>query len=155
MKQILWSILAILAGLFVGSWVVFLVEVPGYFIHPPPPGFNMNDSAVLAAHMEKAPPLAMANVALAWALGPLAGTLVACLVVRKKYLLHGLIIGCIFALLDAVNFRLYPHPLWLMVAGIAFPFLASIAATALAQRLFPPKSCTPQPYDMRERNMAC
>ncbi len=155
MKQILWSILAIFAAFFVGGLVVFLVEIPGYFLHPLPPELKMDDQAALAAHMSKAPPLAMANVALAWALGPLAGTLVACLIVRRQYVVHGLIIGAIFAILDALNFGLFPHPLWLMVAGIVFPFLTSSAAAALAQRLFPAKPGQPQPQDMREKNMAC
>ena len=79
----------------------------------------------------------------------------ACLIVRRKYVVHGLIMGLIFALLDAYNYTLFPHPLWLMVAGIVFPFLSSSAAAALAQRLFPPKASSPQPMDMREKNMAC
>lgn len=155
MKTILWSILAIFVGVVVGGIVVGVVEIPGYFLYPPPPGLDMNDHEALAAHMSKAPPLAMANVALAWALGPLAGTLVACLIVRRNYVVHGLIIGVIFAGLDAANYGLFPHPLWLMIAGIVLPLLTSSAAAALAQRLFPPKACSPQPSDMREKNMAC
>ncbi len=155
MKQILWSILAIFVGVVVGGIVVGVVEIPGYFIHPLPPDLKMEDHEALSAHMAKAPPLALANVALAWALGPLAGTLVACLIVRRKYVVHGLIIGVIFAALDAANYGLFPHPLWLMVAGIVLPFLTSSAAAAIAQWLFPPKACSPRPHDMRQKNMAC
>lgn len=155
MKQILGSLLAVVVGVVVGGIVVAVVEVPGYFVHSPPPGLNMNDQAALAAHMSKAPPLALATVALAWALGPLAGTLVTCLIARRNYVVHALVIAAIFALLDAANFGLFPHPLWLMVAGIVFPFLTSSAAAAIAQRLFPPRPRAPQPYDMREKNMAC
>ncbi|MBC7852879.1 MAG: hypothetical protein IAF94_05545 [Pirellulaceae bacterium] len=154
MKPILWSLLAIFVGVVVGGIVVGLVEIPAHFIYPLP-GLDMNDHEALAAHMAKAPPLVMANVALAWALGPLAGTLVACLIVRRKYVVHGLIMGVTFALLDAYNYTLFPHPLWLMVAGIVLPFLTSYAAAAIAQRLFPPKATGPQPYDMRDKNMAC
>ena len=115
----------------------------------------MNDMEALKAHAAKAPPLAMADVALAWAAGPFAGTLVACLIARKKYVIHGLIIGVIFAALDASNYWMFPHPNWLMVVGIVFPFLTSCAAAAIAGRIFPPKSCPHQPYDMREKGMAC
>src|SRR5436190_4682412 len=131
-----------------------IVEIPGYVIHPPPSGLSMNDMEAVKAYAAKAPPLALAGVALAWAAGPFAATLVACLIARKKYLVHGLIIGVIFAALDAANFYI-PHPTWLMVAGIVFPFLTSCAAAAIMGRLLPPKSCPHQPYDMREKNMAC
>jgi hypothetical protein len=155
MKQILWSLLAIFVAVIVGGITVGIVEIPGYFIHPPPPGLSFNDMEAMKAHAAKAPPLAMAVVALAWAAGPFVGTLAACLIVRKKYMVHGLIIGTIFALLDASNFGMFPHPIWLIVAGIAFPFLASSAAAFIANRLFPPKACSHQPFDMRKKNMAC
>lgn len=154
MKQVLRSLLAIFLGVIVGGITVAIVEIPGYFIHPPPPGLNFNDMEAMKAHAAKTPPLAMAVVALAWAAGPFVGTLVACLIVRKKYVVHGLIIGTIFALLDASNYAI-PHPLWLMVAGIVFPFLTSCAAAYLANRLFPPKAYPHQPFDMRKKNMAC
>lgn len=154
MKQVLWSILAIFVAVVVGGITVGIVEIPGYFIHPPPPGLNFSDMEAMKAHAAKAPPLAMALVALAWAAGPFVGTLAACLIVRKKYVVHGLIVGTLFALLDVSNYAI-PHPLWLMVAGIVLPFLTSYAAASLANRLFPPKACPHQPFDMREKNMAC
>jgi hypothetical protein len=155
MKQILWSILAIFVAIIVGGVVVFLVELPAMLVHPWPQGLDMNDKAALTAHMAKAPPLAMAIVALAWALGPLAASFVAGLIVRRQYLVHGLIIGLIFAVLDASNFGLFPHPLWLMIAGIVFPLVTASAGAALARWTFPPSATGLQPYDMRKKNMAC
>jgi len=100
-KNILWSLLALFLGVIAGGFVVMIVEIPSYFLHPLPPGVNMNDMEAMKAHAAKAPPLAMADVALAWAAGPFAGTLVACLIARKKYVIHGLIIAVIFVVLDA------------------------------------------------------
>ena len=155
MKQILWSVLAILAAIFVGCVVVGLVELLGLLVYPLPPDLNFNDEAAQKEHMAGAPPLAMAIVALAWGAGPFAGTLAACAIARRKYVLHGLIVGVIFAVFDALNYFSFPHPIWMMVAGIVFPLLTSSAAARLAQILFPQKACSSKPYDMREKNMAC
>ena len=154
MKQILWSFLAVFLGVIAGGMVVGIVEIPGYFIHPPPPDFDMNDLAAVKAHAAKAPLLAQLGLALAWGLGPLAGALVACLIARRSYWVHGAIIGGIFILADVSNYWI-PTPLWLMVAGILLPPITATLGAAVAQRLFPPKTGGPQRYDMREKNMAC
>lgn len=154
MKPILWSILAVFLGVIAGGIVVGIVEIPGYFIHPPSPGLDMNDMEALKAHAAKAPFLAHLGLALAWGLGPLAGALVACLIVRRRYWVHGAIIGGIFILADVANYWI-PTPLWLMVLGVLLPPVTATLGAAIAQRLFPPKTNSPLPYDMRERNMAC
>ncbi len=153
-KQILWSILAVFVGVFVGGIVVGIVEIPGYFIHPPPPGLKMDDMEAIKAHAAKAPFAAHLGVALAWGLGPLAATLVACLITRHSYWVHGAIIAAIFILLDVANYWI-PTPLWLMVAGVLAPPITATLGAAIAKRLFPPMSAGPQPQDMRKRNMAC
>lgn len=152
-KQILWSILALFLGVLAGGIVVGIAEIPGYYIHPPP-GFDMNDMEAVKAHAASAPLLAHLGLALAWGLGPLAGALVACLIARRSYWVHGTIIGAIFILADVSNYWI-PTPLWLMVAGVLLPPITATLGAALAQRLFPPKTGGPQRYDMREKNMAC
>lgn len=153
-KQILWSILAVFLGVLAGGIVVGIVEIPGYFLHPPPPNFDMNDMDAVKAHAASAPLLAHLGLALAWGLGPLAGALIACLIARRSYWVHGGIIGGIFLLADVSNYWI-PTPLWLMVAGVLLPPITATLGAAIAQRLFPPKAGSPQRYDMRERNMAC
>lgn len=154
MKHILWSILAVFVGIIVGGIVVGIAEIPGYFIHPPPPGFDMYDMQAVKAHAAKAPFLAHLGLALAWGLGPLAGALVTCSIARRSYWIHGAIIGGIFILADVSNYWI-PTPLWLMVLGVLLPPFTATLGAAIVQRLFPPKTGNPQSYDMRERNMAC
>jgi hypothetical protein len=153
-KQILWSILAVFLGVLAGGIVVGIVEIPGYFLHPPPPGFDMNDLEAVKAHAAKAPLSAQLGLALAWGLGPFAGALVACLIARSSYWIHGTIIGAIFLLADVSNYWI-PTPLWLMVLGVILPAVTATLGAAIAQRLIPPKTGKPQRYDMREKNMAC
>jgi hypothetical protein len=153
-KQILWSILAVIIGVIAGGLVVAIVEVPGYFIHPPPPGLKMDDMEAIKAHAAKAPFAAHLGIALAWGLGPLAGAIVTCLLTRRSYWVHGAIIGAIFILADVSNYWI-PTPLWLMVAGIFLPPITAALGVVIAQRQFPPRAGKPRPNDMRDRNMAC
>ncbi|MGI8982439.1 MAG: hypothetical protein ACR2FY_24670 [Pirellulaceae bacterium] len=154
MKPILWSILAIFVGVVVGGIVVGVVEIPGYLLHPPPPGLTMDDMDAIKAHAAKTPLAAHVGVAIAWGLGPLAGSLVACLIARHKYWMHGAIIAAIFILLDVSNYWI-PSPLWLMVAGVVLPPVTATLGAALAQQVLPPRANSPQPSDMREKDMAC
>jgi hypothetical protein len=148
------SILAIFLGVLVGGIVVGLIEIPGYFIHPAPPGLDMKDAAALKRHFEKAPLAALAGVGVAWAVGPFVGAWLAALIARRAFLIHGLIVGAIFVFLDVVNLLSFPHPLWLAIIGVLAPPISSYFGATLAARMTRPPSIA-QPYDMREKNMAC
>src|SRR5262245_7828492 len=104
------SILGILAGLVVGGLVVGILEIPGYLIHPPPPGLDMSNTEALKAHMSSAPLAALLGVAIAWTMGPLVGSLLASWIAGRAFLTHALIVGAIFVLLDVMNIVSFPHP---------------------------------------------
>jgi hypothetical protein len=147
------SILGIVAGVVIGGITVGLIEIPGYFIHPPPPGFDLNDAEAVKSHMATAPLAALLGIAIAWTIGPFVGTLVAAFIAGRAFLTHAMIIGVIFLLLDLVNVLSFPHPIWLAVIGVIAPPISAYFAAHLISRLKAPTG--PQPYDMRERNMAC
>src|SRR5688572_11676775 len=146
------SILGIVAGFIVGFILVVLIEIPGYFIHPLPPGFDMNDTAALRSHMEKAPFIAILGVALAWFIGPIVGSWLAALIARRPA--PALVIGIIFLAADISNLVSFYHPLWLVIVGLLAPLVATWLGASLAARMAGP-AAGPQPCDMRQKNMAC
>jgi hypothetical protein len=155
-RPMLWSAVGIVVGIVVGGIVVGVIEIPGYFIHPPPPNFDVSDRAAVKAHIAAAPTSAMLVVLLAWTLGPLAGSFVAASIASRKFIVHGMTIGLIFALLDLVNLVQYHHPVWLWAGGIVAPLAMGYAGALLAKRLVGGRPSGPQTYDMRrEKNMAC
>ena len=57
--------------------------------------------------------------------------------------------------MDMLNVFSFPHPTWLIAVGIVTPLIAGYLGAALAARMVRIRSTTPQPYDMRNKNMAC
>ncbi|MCI0356869.1 MAG: hypothetical protein L0211_00080 [Planctomycetaceae bacterium] len=149
------SILGVLVGVVAGGLVVFLIEVPGMRFHPLPPGVTMSDTEALKAHFAKAPFVALLGVGIAWTLGPLAASWVAASIARWAWFGHGMVIAGIFAALDVMNIRSFPHPTWLVLIGVFAPFAMGWLGSALAEWMFTPRRPDPQPYDMRKKNMAC
>jgi len=76
------SVLGVVAGVVAGGIVAFLIEIPGMFLHPLPPGVEVADAAALKAHFARAPLAALIGVAIAWSVGPLVGSWVAALIAR-------------------------------------------------------------------------
>src|SRR5437879_13386853 len=112
------SILGFIAGCFAGGVVAFLVEIPGMFIHPLPPGANMSDPETLKSHMANAPLAALLGVAIAWTAAPFVAAMVAGLIARRAFLVHAMVLGIFFVVMDMLNVVSFPHPTWLIAVGI-------------------------------------
>jgi hypothetical protein len=149
------SILGIVVGILAGGIAVALIEIPGYFIHPPPAGFDMNNPEAVRSHMASAPLAALAGIGIAWTIGPFLAAWIAAMIARRAYLMHAVIVGSVFLVLDVINLLSFPHPAWLAVVGIVGPVVASRLGGMLAQRMSSPRPPGPPPYDMREKNLAC
>jgi hypothetical protein len=149
------SILAIILGFLAGSFTVYLIELPGMIIYSPPPGTDMSDSEAMKKHLASLPTVALAGVALAWTMGPLVGAWLAALIARRAFLAHGLVVGAIFLVMDLIMLSMIPHPIWLAAVGVVAPLLSAWLGATLAARMSGPRPSGPQPYDMREKNMAC
>jgi hypothetical protein len=153
--KILRSVLGVLAGIVAGGIVVVLIEIPGMLLHPLPPEVALSDTEALKAHAANAPFAALLGVGIAWTVGPLVGSFIAAAIARWAWFGHGMIVAGVFAALDVMNLRMFPHPTWLVLIGVFAPWASAWIGSALAQWLFTPQSPDPKPYDMRQKNMAC
>jgi hypothetical protein len=150
----LWSVLAVITGVVAGSIVVFVVELPGIFLHPPPADFDMRDAEAVRAHFARAPLPALIGIAVAWTAGPLVGCWLAAWIARRAYFAHGFAVACFFLAAVVMNLRTFPHPTWLALIGVVAPIAMSWIGSSLAERMAR-RRAGPKPYDMREKNMAC
>ena len=112
------SILAVLAGLLVAGFVVFVVETIGHTVYPPPAGFDPTTPAGMAAIMGQAPLGALLFVIAAYACGACAGGALAARLQPSAPLAHAIAVGAVLTGAGVLNLLSIPHPMWMTVATI-------------------------------------
>lgn len=115
------TLLAVLAGLATMVLTVAAMESLGHAMFPPPAGVNLADPEALERIIEVLPVASLAMVACGWALGSLAGAWVAARIARQFCLSAAMAVGGVMTMLVVANFVMVPHPLWMILAGIALP----------------------------------
>jgi hypothetical protein len=124
------SVLAVVAGLVLGSALMMGIEVLNSVIYSLP-----TDPEALKASLSSLPTGALLVVLLGWTLAPLVGGFVAAWIARRAPLVHALVVGLFFLAGGIAMLRQLPHPLWFAILGVAV-FLPAACAGAL---LAPPR----------------
>ena len=115
------GLLAVIAGLFLGSLVnMGLVMISGKVIAPPA-GADVSTVEGLTASIHLFEPKHFLFPFLAHALGTLAGALVAARIAGRKFLC-AMIVGCVFVLGGIVNVMMLPAPLWFEVTDLVLAY---------------------------------
>jgi hypothetical protein len=123
-NPVLKNILGIVAGVIAGGIVVFLVELVGHTIFPPPEGTDLSDPEAMRTLIDSLPAGALVSVVVGWFLGSLTGCFTAQKIAGST--LAAWIVAVLFICLTAYNFTVIPHPLWMMAAGILLPLVAAL-----------------------------
>ena len=123
-----------LAGVVVAIVLVWLIEMIGHSIYPPPADLDTGNTDVLRAYVDTLPLGALLSVAIAWFLGSLGGTFTACRIGSARPLVYVLVVGGFMFVGAAVNVTLIPHPLWFSVLGIMGIFAGTWLGMALGIR---------------------
>ena len=123
MKSILRNVLAVIAGLVIGSVVNMGIITIGPQLIPPPPGVDVTDMESLARSMHLFGPEHFIAPFLAHALGTLVGAIVAALLAASYNMRMALIVGGFFLLGGITNVFLLPAPLWFDVLDVAAAYL--------------------------------
>lgn len=123
------TILAVIAGVIAGGAIVFVTEVVGHSLYPPPADINLADPEDVKRLMANLPAGAFLMVLVGWFLGSFAGAFIAYSISRKA--IAAWTVAAIFILFTAMNFMMIPHPAWMIAAGLLIP----LASAWLALRL--------------------
>lgn len=123
MHPILRNILAIVAGLLVGSVVnMGLIMISGSVI-PPPKGADVTTTEGLKASMHLFEPRHFIFPFLAHALGTLVGAWIAAMIAGKRKMRAAMIVGIFFLAGGIANVLMLPSPLWYTLTDLILAYL--------------------------------
>jgi hypothetical protein len=160
----MWNVLRSVAGVVLGAalalGLISAIDAINHRIYPPPESVVAASKAgdmtalaeAIAQWLPEAPVGALAMLPVAWIGGTFFGSSLAAWVAPRAHLLHALLAGLLPFLGTIAALWMIPHPAWLTLAGLLGVPLAAVAAGVIRQRFTQPSV---QPYDMREKNMAC
>ncbi len=106
------------AGVLIAMGLVWLVEMIGHSVYPPPPDIDFSDADAMRIYVASLPWGAYLFVGGAWFIGALGGTLAACKVGNAAPKLYAMVVGGFMLLATTYNLVTIPHPLWFAILGI-------------------------------------
>lgn len=134
------SVIAVVAGVVIGSFLIFGIEALGHALWPATMTPDLHTAAGLRADVAVLPFGAKASVVIGWFLGAFAGAATA-LAVAHRWAPAAWVVAATFLALTAVNFSAAAHPIWMMLAApIATLGAGRLAIAALRGRYGPPSS---------------
>lgn len=123
MNPIIRNILAVIAGVIIGSMVnMGLIMISGKVI-PPPAGADVTDMESLKSSMHLFEAKHFIFPFLAHALGTLVGAFVAALIAVSHKMKFALGIGAFFLLGGIMNVFMLPSPLWFTILDLVGAYL--------------------------------
>lgn len=116
------NIVAVIVGIIVGALINSgLVEL-GYFVIPPPAGFDKSTFETFVATMHLFEPQNYIFPFLAHAFGTLVGTAVALLIAATHKARIVMIMGFIFLLGGIAAALMFPAPMWFIFVDLIFAY---------------------------------
>ncbi len=112
-------LLGVVAGLVTEYILVYLLEMLGHLIFPPPDGIGLMNREEIARIMDQIPLGGLISLVIAWFLGTLGAAFVATRVGKESTMTSAYIIGGFAIGFGLINFFAIPHPLWLIWTGLA------------------------------------
>lgn len=123
MNPIVKNILAVIAGLIIGSIVnMGLIMISGSVI-PPPEGGDVTTMEGLKETMHLFEPKHFIFPFLAHALGTLVGSFVAATIAANNKMKFAIAIGCFFLIGGIINVVMLPSPTWFAILDIVGAYI--------------------------------
>ena len=128
------NIAAGIAGTLVAVGLVWIIEIAGHTVYPPPPDLDFSDTEAVRLYMSGLPLGAFLFVGCAWFIGTLGGTMAACYVGNAAPRVFAIVVGALMLVATGVNLVLIPHPVWFSITGFAGIVLAAWLGMSLSNR---------------------
>jgi len=128
------NIAAGIVGIAIAIAIVWLIEMVGHSVYPPPPNLNFADADAMRDYISSLPIGALLFVGGAWFVATLCGTFAACKIGQAKPIIFAGVVGGIMLIATAANLIMIPHPLWFSILGIAGIIVAAWLGMTLGAR---------------------
>jgi len=112
------NIAACIVGVVIAGALVWLVEMIGHSVYPPPSGLDFSDPDAMHAYIAAMPVGAFMFVGGAWFLATLVGTFAACKIGDAQPMIFAIVVGGLMLIATAANLMMIPHPLWFSILGV-------------------------------------
>lgn len=113
-RRILFGILGFIAGFATNMAGFMLMEVIGFFAHPYPADFTMNNPESVFAYIRTYPDWLLGVALGIWGLTVMAAAWVA---TRVGGRIAGIVLGASLFVMYSCNLLQYPYPFWFKAAG--------------------------------------
>lgn len=123
MNPIIRNVLAIIAGVILGSAVNMGLIILSGLIIPPPEGMDTGSMDGLKSGMHLFGPKHFIFPFLAHALGTLAGSLIATLIAVKQKMTIAMVVGVFFLVGGIINVFMLPSPLWFNALDLILAYI--------------------------------
>lgn len=123
MPSILKNILAVVAGILIGSVLNMAIITVGPMVIPPPDGVDMSDMDKFAENLKLLKPANFLAPWLAHALGTLVGAFVAARIAASHKMQFAFAIGTFFLLGGIAMVAMFGGPLWFNVVDLIGAYL--------------------------------
>ncbi len=123
MHPILRNILAVIAGIIIGSCVNMGIVMVSGSIFPPPEGADVTTTEGLKLSMHLFEPKNFIMPFLAHALGTLAGAFMAALIAANNKMIFAISIGVVFLFGGAMMVFMLPSPLWFSILDLTVAYI--------------------------------
>jgi hypothetical protein len=123
MSPIIKNILAVVAGIIIGSVVNMAFIIMSGHIIPPPDGANLTTSEGLITSMHLMEPKHFIFPFLAHAMGTFVGAFLAVKIAATHKMRFALTIGIVFLIGGIMNVMMLPSPLWFTILDLVGAYL--------------------------------
>jgi hypothetical protein len=123
MNPIIRNILAVVAGIIIGSIVNMAIITVSSSIIPPPEGADLTTLEGLKASFHLMEPKHFIFPFLAHALGTLVGAYLAAVIAATHKLKFALVISVVFLIGGIMNICMLPSPIWFTIVDLVFAYI--------------------------------
>jgi hypothetical protein len=127
-------VIAVICGALVAFALVAGIEAVGARVLPGPEATVASQPAQLQTSVQKLPVVTQLFVVAAWIVATFLGAVAASLIARRRVMLVSAIVGILVLASTVANFVLIPHPLWMVICGVAGIVIAALLAGKLMAR---------------------